>query len=145
MKKSILTLAVIALFIGVVFTNCNSPKQKVENAEQDLEDASAALDKANAEYLADIEKTRKDAIIKADENAKSLADFEARISKEKASAKADYNKRIAELNAKNTDLKKRIENYQSKGKDDWEKFKSDFNREMNDLLIELDNLNKVKI
>jgi hypothetical protein len=140
-KNQMLLMGVFVIAMIVSVASCNSPEQKMENAKKDVVDANEALDKANAEYLADIDKTRRETHLKIVANEKNIQQFNKRIEKEKAEAKADYKKRIAELDAKNYDLKLRMENYKAQGQDDWATFKHDFNKEMNDLLIALDELN----
>ena len=75
------------------------------------------VDKANAEYLVDIENYRKEAAAKIAANDKSIAEFNARIESKKEAAKADYKKKVAELEKKNTDIKKRLDDYKAAGKD----------------------------
>jgi hypothetical protein len=60
-------------------------------------------------------------------------EFKTRIASDKKEAKADYNKRIAELEQKNSDMKKKLDDYKADGKDKWEQFKKDFSRDMDDL------------
>lgn len=141
MKRTVLFMGIFSVGLGMFVASCNSPEQKLENAKQDVIEANDALDDANAEYLADIEKTRKETNAKIIANEKSIAEFNKRIEKEKVEARADYKKKIAELDARNNDLKRRMDNYKAQGKDDWSSFKEDFNQEMNDLLIALDDLN----
>jgi len=75
MKKSNTAFLRKLPFVGVLFANFKSSRQKSNKAEKDLEETSAALDKAIAEFLADINKTRLNSIVNAHENAKSCADF----------------------------------------------------------------------
>jgi phosphoenolpyruvate-protein kinase (PTS system EI component) len=132
-KKSILIMAAMVFVAGTVLTSCSSSAEKVDSAEQDVQDANEALDKANQEYLIDIENYRKTTAEKVEANNKSIAEFNARIANDKKAAKADYQKKIAELEKKNTDMKKRLDDYNAEGKDNWEKFKYEFGRDMDAL------------
>lgn len=133
MKKSILTLALTMFAAGTIFTSCNSSSEKVENAEENLKQASQDLDKANEEYFTEIEKYRKDAAEKFTANEQSIIAFNARIENEKAEAKADYRNKIAELEQKNTDIKRRMDDYKAISKEEWETFKAEFNHDMEEL------------
>ena len=95
MKRSILALVATTLITGAILTRCNTSAKKVEDAQNNVNEANKDLDKANAEYLADIESYRKETSDKIAENNRSIAEFNARIEKEKKDAKADYKKRIA--------------------------------------------------
>jgi DNA anti-recombination protein RmuC len=140
MKQSILTITACAFMAGAVLTSCNSSAEKVENAEQDVKDAKAALDQANEEYLLDIENYRLATADKIETNNQSIADFNLRIENEKKEAKAAYQKQITELEQKNSDMKKKLEDYNAEGKENWEKFKYEFSRDMDELGEALKNL-----
>lgn len=133
MKKSILTVVTFALLTGALLTGCNNPSEKVANAEDKLIEANKDLDKANAEYLAEMETYRKEAAAKIAANNESIAAFNARIETEKMEARADYQKKITALEQKNTDMKRRMDGYKAEGKDNWEKFKTEFNRDLEEL------------
>jgi len=133
MKKSILALATSALIAGAIFTSCNSPAKKVENAENEVKEANKELNKANEEYLADIESYRKETADKIAANDRSIAEFNARIKSQKKAAKADYKKKIAALEQKNSDMKKKIDGYKAEGKENWEKFKAEFSHDMEEI------------
>ncbi len=131
MKKSILTLA--TFITAVVFTSCTSSEQKVEDAKVEAIEAAANLNSANEEYMADMESYRIATAEKIEANNKSIADFKKRIENEKKEAKADYNKRIEELEKKNSDIKKKMDDYKADGKSNWESFKAEFSRDMDEL------------
>ena len=133
MKTTIIKLTVLAFLGCGLLSNCNTPAQKVENAQDGVAKAEADLNKANEEYLADIENYKKEAALKIEANNKSIADFNARMANEKAEAKADYKDKINAIEQKNSDLKKKMEGYQAQGKDQWDKFKTEFSRDMDEL------------
>lgn len=134
MKKTILTIATTAIFItGAVFISCNTPTENLEDAKEKIEDAKKDLSEANQEYIKDMEnfKTETDKTIET--NNLSIADFKSRIELEKKEAKADYIKKIEDLEKKNTDIKKRLDDYKAAGKESWEIFKAQFTRDMENL------------
>jgi len=60
MKKTILTIAAYTLISSLMFTGCNSPAEKVEDAKMNVTEAHSDLAKANDEYLVDQENYRKE-------------------------------------------------------------------------------------
>lgn len=133
MKKFIWAIAVCFLFSGILFTSCNTPSQKVENAEANVEAAQKDLEKAQQEYLADVENYRRQTALKIQANNKSISDFNASVEAEKAEVKAAYKIKIAELEKKNNDLQLKLDGYKADSKDKWETFKMEFNRDMDQL------------
>jgi chromosome segregation ATPase len=154
MKKSILMLTIPALLSAtLLFTGCSTSADKVENAKEDVTDAKADLkdarqdlSEANQAYRADVESYKREIAEKIEANNKSIADFNARIQNERVEARADYKKRLAELEQKNTDMKRRLDNYQADSEGNWETFKMEFNRDMDALGLAFKNLtvNNVK-
>jgi hypothetical protein len=66
-------------------------------------------------------------------NEESIREFNARMAKDKRSAKADYKKRIADLDQKNRDMKLKMDNYKEEGKDKWLIFKAEFSHDMDEM------------
>ena len=133
MKKSILLLAAATIITGGLLSGCNSPAEKVENAQSNVADANANLDKANEEYKADIESYRKETAAKIAANDQTISEFKARKENEKSEARADYQKKLAELEQKNSDMKKKMDDYKAEGKEKWVVFKTEFTHGMDDL------------
>ena len=48
-------------------------------------------------------------------------------------ARADYKRRVLELENKNTDLKKSLDDYKEAGKESWIIFKTEFSNDMDEL------------
>ena len=133
MKNSILALAACTFIAGSFITSCNTPAEKVENAQTNVAEAKKDLEVANQEYLAEIENYRKETQVTITANDQSIAEFKARVATEKKAVKADYEKQIAELEKKNTDMKKRLEDYKADSKEQWAQFKTEFGADMNNL------------
>jgi hypothetical protein len=62
-----------------------------------------------------------------------IAEFKARVKTQKEEAKADYEKKVDDLNRKNTDLKMRLDNFKFDSKTKWESFKFELNKDMEEL------------
>ncbi|MBL0048239.1 MAG: peptidase M23 [Bacteroidetes bacterium] len=132
MKISILTISVASIMSVMLVSSCSSPEKKVENAQENVNDANADLAKANDEYLADIETYKKVTADQIAQNEKELAAFRLKVRDEKAQARADYDKKIADLEEKNNSLKQRMADYKETGKDNWNSFKSEFSHDMDE-------------
>ncbi|WP_428659248.1 hypothetical protein [Runella sp.] len=133
MKKNILTLAVFTMLAGTILTSCMTPAQKVKNAQNNVKEANVDLDKANREYLADVENYRKETAAKIAANDLAIAEFNTKIENEKEDAKADYTKKVAVLKQKNIDMKMRMDDYKVDGKEKWKMFKTEFGHDMDEL------------
>ena len=133
MKTKILNASMATVMLLLAITSCKSPEQKVINAEQEVVDANADLEKANEEYLEDIKKYKLETAEKIAANEKKISEFNTRIANEKAEAKKDYAKKIEALEKKNSDMKLKLDNYNAEGKEKWETFKAEFNRDLNEL------------
>lgn len=133
MKKTIFILAITAFMAGTIFTSCQSSAKKVANAQDDVIKANEELNKANQEYLEDIKSYRKITAENIVANENNIAEFKARIEKDKKTAKSDYQKKIALLEQKNSDMKKKMDDYTDQGKENWEIFKAEFNNEMDEM------------
>lgn len=129
---------------GALLTSCNNSSEKVENAEKNVAQANVDLVKANDEYAADLAKYKQEADDKFNANMKSIEEFNMRIEHDKKEAKADYKKKIAELEQKNTDMKKKMDEYKAEGKEKWETFKTEFSNEMDSLGKSLKDLTAPK-
>ncbi|MDR3705730.1 MAG: hypothetical protein P4L28_07495 [Paludibacteraceae bacterium] len=140
MKKIIFTLAVTSLIAGAFLTSCNSSAKKVKDAQakveetqKDATEAKTDLKKEKQDSINEHLQFKKEAEDKINAHNKSIADFKARIVKEKKQNRAQYEKKLAKLEQKNSDLKKELEDYKDGGKDKWIKFKNGFNKDMEDL------------
>ncbi len=140
MKKTVLVLTIVGLTSVVTFTGCDSPAQKVENAQNNVTEANKSLDKANADYQTDIDNYRKQTADKIAANNKSYADFKERMEKEKKNIKADNQKKLDAIEQKNSDLQKKMDDFKASTKENWEAFQSDFNRQMDGLAQDFKDL-----
>lgn len=121
-------------------TSCDNTAQKVVKAEENVVEAEKDLQSAEADYLADVEQYRILSAEKIAANDKSIAEFNARIEREKKDVRAEYKAKIKELEQKNSDMKKKMDDYKVEGKDQWEIFKTEFSRDMDELGTALSNI-----
>ena len=130
MKNTILFLTFLS---ALGLTSCNTPAEKVALAQDNVDKANKDLKDANEEYIADIVRYRKETADRIAENERSISAFNARIENEKQDVKADYKKKIAALEKKNSDMKKKMDDYKIEGKDNWNKFKTEFSHDMDEM------------
>ncbi|MCX6268594.1 MAG: peptidase M23 [Bacteroidetes bacterium] len=133
MKKSILALAAYTVFAGAILTGCNTPSQKVEAAQENVNQANDELAQANQEYLADVENYRIETAKRIAANDESIREFNAKIAHDKKAVREDYQKKMAVLEQKNRDMKAKMDNYKDDGKENWIIFKAEFNHDMEEM------------
>lgn len=126
------TLAAIVAFSSLLLA-CSTPAEKVTKAENNVIEAEAALELTQEQYLQDMEDFKRVNNERIAANDQTIAEFNARVAGQKAEAKEDYRKKIADLEAKNADMKSKIADFKAESQAGWAQFKADFNAEMDAL------------
>jgi len=126
-------LVSIAIIASISIIGCNSPSQKVENADANVIQAENDLAQAQDEYADEVANFKIETDEKITINEKTISDIKERMQIEKASNTAEYKTLISELEQKNSDMKKRMVDYKEDGNDKWQSFKSEFNHDMDEL------------
>lgn len=136
MKKTTQLFAVVTLLAAAVFTGCKSPDQKVEAAEDKVENANEETKDANAEAVktANAEewkefKSQSNEEIK--ENEKKIAELRVKLKKPGKLLDPIYEKKIANLEEKNRNLQLKLDGYET-NQSDWESFKREFKHDMDE-------------
>lgn len=142
MNKFIWTPVIFSLLLGMMFTSCDSPSQKVRSAEANVEEAEEDLAQAKEEYRNDVETYRLQTAERIAANKRSINEFKVSIERETPNVRTDYNKKIAELEKKNSDLQMKLDSYEADSKGQWEAFKIEFNRDMEHLGTALKDLTR---
>ncbi|WP_353483354.1 hypothetical protein [Haliscomenobacter sp.] len=151
MKKSIFNLAIpITLFAALLFTGCQSPAQKVDNAETNVNDANQNLKDAKADEMVANKKAvaaeewkafRAETEIKIKDNEARITELRAKKKTTGKTLDAAYTQRIDTLEQKNLDMRTMMDDYESTNiSSDWEEFKREFNHDMEELGMALKNL-----
>lgn len=125
---------------SMLFTSCSSSTDKVDNAEQNVQDAKRDLEHANESQKKDVEAYNKIMAEKIAAQEQIIQEFNERIKVQKSDAKKEYEERIAELDKKNSDMKKKMADFNASNQSNWETFKASYNTEMNDLGYAFDKL-----
>jgi F0F1-type ATP synthase membrane subunit b/b' len=132
-KRILFVFSAIVFVALATLTSCNTPAQKVENAKDNVENAQDDLDKANREYLVEVENFRKEIAARTVTNDQLIAELKAKAALENRELKSDYQKVIASLEKKNSDMKKKLEDYKENGKENWASFRAELNHDMDEL------------
>lgn len=133
MKNTTLTLIIFFSVAGVFFTGCNSPEQKVEEAQTAVVEANQELEQATQEYRSDMKQYREKASDRIAANDSMITSLKANMANETADMQVEYEEQLAALEQKNSDMKNKLADYKAEGKEQWETFKTAFNREMDTL------------
>jgi phosphoenolpyruvate-protein kinase (PTS system EI component) len=132
-------IAAVALLLSASFIGCNSPSQKVEQADANVAEAKKDLVQAQNEYAVELSNFKQETDKTISANEKKIYDIRIRMEKDKMSAKEEYKSLISELEQKNSALKQRMDSYQDESQVQWDLFKTEFNKDMNDLQESLNN------
>ncbi len=133
MKNTNFLITGCLFFAVTIITSCNSPAEKVENAQDKVTEANGDLKTANEEYLKDVENYKAEVKQKVETNERNIAELKEQLKNEKKEAKADYEKKVAELEVKNRNMEDKMNDYKESGKEKWEVFKKEFSHDMDEL------------
>jgi hypothetical protein len=151
MKNPIFNLAIATtIMAALAFTGCQSPAQKVDNAETNVSDAEQNLkdarqDEVNAEQKAaeaeEWKAFRMDTEVKIKANETRIVELRAK--KKSSGAKMDmvYTTQIDTLEQRNLRMRTTMNDYENTNMStDWAEFKREFNHDMDELGEALKNL-----
>ena len=137
MKKSPNTsksTAVLAALIGVaLIVGCNSPSNKLDEAQNEVSETQEELMKAQDESKTELALFKEETSQKIMANERIIADFNSKIASAPADKKSVMEKKVYSFKEKNAELKIRMSNFQEDEKEKWESFKTELNRDMTQL------------
>ena len=141
MNKTILFLAITTFIVGTTLVGCKSStkeeiesREKVDVAEQNLEDAKDSLVVAKKAATAEEWQTFKDQRDSAiSYNEAKIADLKQQMQRTGRSVDAKYQKNIDLLEQKNRELKVKADTYKNDANSDWQSFKREFNHDMEEI------------
>jgi thioredoxin-related protein len=140
MKKIGFTLAATVFMAGIFLTSCNSPSQKLNNAEDKVLDAKEAvidakidLTLARQDSISEFEQFKTDFQNQIAINEKTIAGLKLSIVGASQENKVLYEKKLAELEERNNELKIKLAEYKEGEEDQWKTFKLEFKRDMDEL------------
>lgn len=140
MKNTIITLLVIMFMSGVVLTGCQSSAKKVENAENKVEEAKENVMEAEQnlynvrqDSITEYQKFKYESEERINSLDSSIAEFKARLAREKKIDDAKFKMKLAKLEQKNREMRMKLNNYKEEGQDKWISFKNEFIRDFDEL------------
>ena len=148
MKNILLTLSIAILMVSGSMVGCQSPTEKKEAAEKDLQNAKEDLEKAQqavadslhrAATVEEYEAFKADAQIRINKNNERIAELRVKKSKPGKALDEYYESRISALEKRNRELKDKIDMY-DRSHSDWAEFKREFNHDMDELGKAIDDL-----
>lgn len=130
---------IVTLSMGVFLTGCQSPTQKIDNAQAKVDNAKENLkdvqNKVEIDSLAKVEGWRifkSETVMKIKENDVLIANLKEAMKKSVKKTDGTYVAQIEKLEKKNRELANKIEAY-DKSLSDWESTKREFNHDMEEL------------
>ena len=141
MRKTIFILASLFMTVATM-TSCKTEAEKVDDSAEEVVEAQQDLDEAKADYEAQYNQFRLESDERITANEQLIADLKVYSKDKKNEAKVEYDKMIADLEAKNEAMKVRVRDYQDVGSDKWESFKREFNHDMDELGASLKDIGK---
>ena len=134
MKKTILTLAIVAFMAGTVSTlSAQTTDKQSDKARENLKDAKKELKEAKKDSVSEYQAFKAESNLKIKDNEKRIAELKVKLAKVNAKNKATYNKDVNALEQKNNKLKVKLAEYKENGQSKWAAFKLEFNHDMTEL------------
>lgn len=140
MKKTFSTIFIIIFSLSIMISSCQSSAKKIEKAndkvqeaKKDVLDAKYDLNMARQDSITEFEQFKKEVEAKITAHEKHITEFKARIANDKLENRAIYEKKLADLEQKNTDMKKVLAEYKAEGQTNWQLFKTEFQRDVDKL------------
>ena len=131
MKTKYFILPTIFLISGLLSTGTNLAQEtKVDAAKEKVKQANQELNNAQAENDKEWRQFKNDADLKISANEKSIAEFKEKIKTADEKFRVKYNKKVATLEQRNIELKKKLNEFKYEGKDQWVIFKRGFNHDL---------------
>lgn len=129
MKNKLSILAASAFAIGTMLTACNMQDKKaeiVQDAKKNVAEANLALNDAIKQF-----KEESKEIITA--NEKRIVEIKVIIAEENAENQVILEKKLAEMEKRNTQLKAQLAAFKNDGSEKWNAFKVEFNHDIKEL------------
>ncbi|MDQ3109127.1 MAG: hypothetical protein M3R17_04455 [Bacteroidota bacterium] len=142
MKKIIFPIAVLLFSGAAILNGCRSSAEKVEDAEENVEQAQIKLIQARADSADDANtKTMWEARIA--KNEVTLADYRVKVTTLKKEEERKANEeRLKELEMRNERMKAQMIAQDREDRTKWEVFKADFNNSVDEFDSDMDAFGK---
>ena len=132
--KRIFNLIAVAVLFTAVNSGCNSPEQKVANAQENLNKAEQDLTKKQVDSANDYQVMKTYWENQMNDNERKIEELQTEKSDKKVEVEKSYNAKIADLRRQNDEMRTKMNNYQYSTADTkWNEFKDAFNKDMKKL------------
>lgn len=142
MKKSIVTLGMLASVFAISLTSCKDAESNVKQTQEEVLDARVDLMESKNEAAEALEKFKLDIYEKLSDNNKKIRDLRVKEIKGTSKEKEDYTFHIDDLQTKNEALKSKLDAYTSYDASSYETFKSELQENADVLEKEFQELEK---
>jgi molybdopterin converting factor small subunit len=119
------------LVLVTLFSDCSPASEK--NAESLADEIKEDLSETKEVYIEKYEDFKKEAERKIAENEIKINALKDQIKSENKKTKANVEKNLKDLEAKNQLFKDKLNNFKDEGEAKWETFKIEFNQDMDNL------------
>jgi hypothetical protein len=138
--NSIGILTTVTLIAAFVLSGCDSPSNKMEDAEISVIEANRDLEIAKSEVEAEVRIYRAENAERIMEYNRTISDIKRNINNETDSeVRARHETRLEGFEATHRELKREMDNYSASGRENWDNFKDSFSNRMEDLGDSLDD------
>jgi basic membrane lipoprotein Med (substrate-binding protein (PBP1-ABC) superfamily) len=140
MKHSISLLAILSLIAGIILSGCETPSNKMQDAETSVIEANRDLEIAKSEVEAEIKMYRAKNDERIMEFNRTIGEIKKKLENESdTDVKDRVEEKLAEYEATHRELEREMDNYKATGRENWDDFKDSFSSRMNDLGDSLDD------
>ncbi|PKD44328.1 hypothetical protein [Rhodohalobacter barkolensis] len=140
MKHSISLLATLTLIAGFILSGCDSPSNKMQDAETSVIEADRDLEIAKSEVEAELKMYRAENDERIMEYNRTIGEIKKKIENESdTDIKVKQVEKLAEYEATHRELEREMDNYKATGRENWDDFKDSFSSRMDDLENSLDD------
>ncbi|MDD3004904.1 hypothetical protein [Flavobacterium sp.] len=140
MKKSIVTISTLMLFLAVSFTSCKNTESNVINAQEEVLDARVDLLESKNEATEALEKLKLEIYEKISDNNRKIRDLSLKEIKGTPDERKEFEARINELENKNEALKSKLDAYTSYEASSFEVLKNELKENSDALEVEFKKL-----
>jgi hypothetical protein len=144
MKKTVVTLGILATVLASTFTSCKDAETKVKDTQEKVLDARVDLMETKNEATEALEKFKLDVYEQIATNNKKIRNLRVKEIKGTSKEKEDYTSRIDALQIKNEALSAKLDAYTTYDSSNYDTFKNDLKENADALereFKELDNQN----
>jgi predicted nucleic acid-binding Zn-ribbon protein len=124
MKKSIVTLGILALFLAISFTSCKDAETIVKDTQEEVLDARVDLMETKNEATEALKTFKLDVYKQLSDNNKKVRDLRVKEIEGTSKEKNDYTTRIDALQTKNEALKSKLDAYTTYDAASYDTFKN---------------------